>query len=151
MNEIVRSPERQTIWDVFGGFDSLFDDLARSRRLFASGDAGQAITPAVDVTETDHEYLVKAELPGVKKEDLDVSIHDGTLTINAETKYERDEKKEGRVIRRERRYGQYVRSMRLGQDVDTAGVKADYRDGVLNLSLPKREEVKPKRVEVKIS
>ena len=89
MNELVRKPERQTVWDVFSDFDGFFGDLARPR--FAPSE-GNAMAPAVDVTETDHEYLVKAELPGIKKEDLNVSVQDGVLTINAESKYEHEEK-----------------------------------------------------------
>jgi HSP20 family protein len=72
------------------------------------------------------------------------------LTINAETKYEDEAKKEGRLIRQERRYGKFVRSMRLGDSVDVSKVKAEYKDGVLSLVLPKAEEVRPKRIDVKV-
>jgi HSP20 family protein len=151
MNEIVRhSPGPQTIWDVFNDFDGFFNDFWPTRRI-AETSNGAALIPAVDVSETEHEYLVKAELPGVKKEDLDVTIQDGVLTLHAESKYEDEEKKDGRVIRQERRYGRFVRSMRLGNGVDPSKVQAEYKDGILNLRLPKLEEVKPKKVDVKIS
>lgn len=147
MNEIVRAPERQSVWDVFNDLDSMFEGFLRpTRRNYEGG----ALTPAMDVTETDHEYLVKAELPGIKKEDMDISIQDGVLTINAETRYENEQKEHGRIIRQERRYGNFVRSMRLGNEVDKDKVKAEYKDGVLVLSLPKAEAVKPKKIEVSV-
>lgn len=149
MNEILRRPEGQTIWDVFNDFDGFFDDALRPRRVYGRAEGG-ALMPPVDVTETEHEYLVKAEMPGVNKDDLDVSIRDGVLTINAESKYEQRDKEEGRIIRQERRYGKYVRTMRLGKNVDASKVQAEYKDGVLYLNLPKVEEVKPKRIDVTV-
>ena len=152
MNEIVRRPEGQTIWDVFNDFDGFFDDFVRPRRgQGAVATGGGALVPPMDVTETEHEYLVKAELPGVNKDDLDISIHDGVLTINAESRYEKKAEEEGRVLRQERRYGKYVRTMRLGKDIDASKVEAEYKDGVLSLTLPKVEQVKPKKIEVAVS
>jgi HSP20 family protein len=152
MNELAGIPESRSLRGAFDDFDSLFDGFwrpARAARL-SRGNTG-AFAPALDVTETENEYRVRADLPGVKKEDLDISVQDGVLTINAETRYEDEEKKEGRVIRQERRYGKFVRSMRLGDSVDTGKIKADYKDGVLNLVLPKTDEVRPKRIDVKVS
>ena len=82
---------------------------------------------------------------------MNVNVQDGVLTINAETRYEDEEKKDGRVIRQERRYGKYSRAMRLGKDVDSSGVKAEYKDGVLELTLPKLEEVKPKKIAITVN
>ncbi len=145
MNQLVRAPERHSVWDVFNDLDNVFEGLLRpTRRNFDGG----SLVPAMDVSETDHEYLVKAELPGVKKDDLEVSIQDGVLTVNAETKYENGQKENGRTIRQERRYGKYVRSMRLGSEIDKEKVEAEYKDGVLSLRLPKAEAVKPKKIEV---
>ena len=147
MNEIVRAPERQSVWDVFNDLDSMFEGLLRpTRRTYQGG----GLVPAIDVSETDHEYLVKAELPGIKREDLDVTIQDGVLTINAESSYENEHKEDGRIIRQERRYGKFVRSMRLGEEVDKEKVQAEYKDGVLSLKLPKAEAVKPKKIEVNV-
>ncbi len=84
----------------------------------------------------------------MKKEDINVTLQDGVLTINAESKVESEEKKEGRVIRQERRFGRYVRSMRLGGAVDESKVQANYKDGVLELVLPKAEEIKPRQISV---
>ena len=94
---------------------------------------------------------MRAELPGIKKEDLDVSINEGILTINAESRFEHEDKEKGRVIRQERRYGKYVRSMRLGGEVDEDNVAADYSDGVLTLTLPKADKVKPKKIAVNVN
>ncbi|MGE4660247.1 MAG: Hsp20 family protein, partial [Arenicellales bacterium] len=95
--------------------------------------------------------LVKAELPGVAREDLNVTINDGVLTINAEREEEKKDEKDGRVIRQERYYGKFIRSLRLGSDIDEGRIEAQYENGVLNLSLPKTAEVKPRKVDVKIS
>ena len=150
MNDITRHPSRNLGWGVFSDdFDNLFEGFFRPSRALAEV-AGKGLAPAMDVVEHDNEYVVRAELPGVRKEDIDVTLQDGMLTINAETKAETEEKKGGRVIRQERRYGKYVRSMRLGTQVDESKVKASYKDGVLELVLPKAEEVKPKKINVDV-
>lgn len=152
MNEMTRLPENRSLWGVYDEFDNLFDDFwrpARARR--AGGETGGAFAPALDVTETDDEYRVRTDLPGVKKEDLDISIQDGVLTINAETRFEDEKKDAGRLIRQERRYGKFVRSMRLGDAVNVDKIKAEYQDGVLNLVLPKAEQVRPKRIDVQVN
>lgn len=152
MNEMTRTPENRSLWGVFNDFDNLLDDFWRpARALRTGGEAGGAFAPALDVTETDNEYRIRADLPGVKKDDLNISIQDGVLTINAETRYEDENSNNGRLIRQERRYGKFVRSMRLGDAVDVDKVKADYKDGVLNLVLPKSEQVRPKRIDVQVS
>ncbi len=150
MNSIVKRSDRLPGWDLFNDLDRFFDGFIRTPRNWEGAGSG-AIVPAIDVTETESEYHVKAELPGVSKDDLDVSIQDGVLSINAETKYEKEEKKEGRIVRQERQYGKIVRSMRLGDDVDTENVKADYKDGVLSLTLPKLASVQPKKIDVSVS
>ena len=106
--------------------------------------------PAIDVSEKEGFYLVKAELPGVARENLDVTINDGVLTINAESKEEKKDERDDRVIRQERYYGKFVRSLRLGSDIDEGRIEAQYEDGVLKLSLPKTAEVKPRKVDIKV-
>lgn len=150
MTELVNVNERRPLWGEFNDFDDLFAGFFGPRRLSRPVDGG-GLVPAIDVVENDNEYLIKAEIPGVKKEDLNVSVQDGMLTINAESRYEDEQKKDGRLIRQERRYGKYVRSMRLGKDVDSSKVKAEYRDGILELKLPKVEEVKPKKIAIDIN
>ena len=147
MNELVRKPERQALRGIFGNdFDRLFDGFFRPVQGYAEG-AG-SFTPAIDLVEKDDRYLVTAELPGIGRDDIDVTVKDGVLTINAERKAETEEKKDGRVIRQERRYGKFVRSMSLGNHVDEGKVTAEYKDGVLELVLPKAEAAQPKRITV---
>jgi HSP20 family protein len=146
MNEMTRKTERRSPWGLFHDMDDAFDDFWRPARR---GDGG-AFAPAVDISESENEYHVRADLPGVKKEDLDISIQDGVLTINAETSQEKKEEKEGRVIRQERRFGKFVRSMQLGDAVDLDNIKANYQDGVLDLVLPKAEKVKPRKIDVQV-
>ena len=106
--------------------------------------------PAVDIQETDKEYAVKADLPEVKKEDIKIELADGVLTIEGERKKEKEEngKKFHRV---ERQYGQFVRRFVLPNEVDAAKVKAEFKDGVLNVQLPKSANGKGKSVEIKVA
>ncbi len=102
----------------------------------------------VDVYETDEDVVVKASLPGVTPEEVEISVSDNTLTIQAETKQE-EEKKEPHYYRHERRYGSFRRSLRLPVEVDVEKAEAVFEQGVLNLRLPKVAEVRPKTIEVK--
>lgn len=152
MNEIRKTqPSREVGKSLFGDdFDNLFEGFFRPMRLTTPFNWDDTHAPAIDVTENGESYIVKADLPGIKKEDINVTVHDGILTISAETKSE-DEKKEGdKVIRRERRYGKYSRSMSLGQQVDEDNVKAAYKDGVLELLLPKKSEAKRQKITVDV-
>jgi HSP20 family protein len=106
--------------------------------------------PLMDVSETETAFLIKAEMPGIKKEDIDVSLKDGMLTISGETKEETEEKEEGKVIRQERRYGTYVRSMSIGANVDGEHIEANYDNGVLELTLPKVALEETRKIKVDI-
>jgi HSP20 family protein len=101
----------------------------------------------LDVVEQEDQYLVKASLPGIKPEDIDITYNKGVLTIKAELK-EENEKAEGQYHLRERRSGTFVRSISLPGSVKGDEIQADYNDGVLELRLPKSEEVKPKRIAI---
>lgn len=102
----------------------------------------------LDLSETDGAYAVKAEIPGVKKEDIDVRIDGNQLTISAEVKQDKEENKDGRVLRCERRYGYASRSVLLGSDVDQAAADAKYSNGVLELALPKNAPAAGRRLTV---
>lgn len=106
-------------------------------------------TPAVDVIEDKDRLTVKAELPGFRREDIDVSLHENNLTICGERKYE-DEKQEGEMFRSERFYGKFQRTVPLPFMVETSDVKATYRDGVLSVTLPKSEKARGKQIEVAV-
>jgi HSP20 family protein len=105
--------------------------------------------PSVDVSETNGEYQIKAEIPDVKKEDVKVTLEDGVLTIQGERKQEKEDK--GKKYHRvERTYGSFVRSFTLPDLVDEEKVKAEFKDGILKLQLPKSEKARPKAIEVKV-
>ena len=106
--------------------------------------------PSVDISETDTAYLVKAEIPGVNKEDVKIIIQDGMLTISGERKQEKEEK--GKKFHRiERSYGSFARSFRVPGDADEDSVKAEFKDGMLNIALAKSEKAKPRSIEVSVS
>jgi HSP20 family protein len=107
-------------------------------------------SPLVDITEDDKEYLIKADLPEVKKEDVKLTVQDDVMSISGERKYEKEEK--GKKYHRiERAYGSFMRSFTLPEDADGSKVSAEYKDGVLKVHLPKSEKAKPKSIEVKVS
>lgn len=106
-------------------------------------------TPSADISETETAYLIKAEIPGVNREDVSVTVEDGVLTIQGERKAEKEET--GRKFHRiERSYGSFVRSFRLPQGVDDTAAKAEFKDGMLNITLPKSEQAKPRAVSIKV-
>lgn len=103
---------------------------------------------ALDVTENDDAYIVEASVPGVKADDIDISLHDDVLTISAETNYENNVEN-ARAVIRERRYGKFSRSIRFPLAVDADSIDAEYVNGVLRLTVPKAPETKPRRIAVK--
>jgi HSP20 family protein len=105
--------------------------------------------PSCDIYETDKEIVVKAELPGLKKEDVFVSLENNVLMIRGERKFEEDVKREN-YHRVERTYGEFLRSFTLPTFIDANKILAEFKDGLLMVTLPKREEAKPKQIEVKI-
>jgi len=143
-------------WDPFRELEDMSERLNRvfSRpSLRNSGKENLTVAdwmPTVDISETDGEYLIKAELPEVKKEDVKVTVENGVLTLQGERRQEKEEKGK-RFHRVERLYGSFVRSFSLPESVDESGVKAEYTEGVLNLHLPKSEKVKPKAIDVKVA
>ena len=110
----------------------------------------KAWAPAVDIYDNNSNLVIKADLPGMAQKDIDVSVEDDVLRIKGEKKKEHEEKKDD-YFRLERSYGYFERSFALPTNVDAAKVKATYKDGVLELTLPKREEAKPKQIKVDIN
>jgi HSP20 family protein len=107
-------------------------------------------TPAVDIYEVDNALVLKAELPGMRREDIDVSVENDTLTIKGERKLDHEVKQES-FHRVERAYGQFVRSFALPNTVDAAKIGAEYKNGVLKVTLPVREEAKPRTINVEVA
>jgi HSP20 family protein len=148
-----------TRWDPFRELEDMNERLNRVFGRSALATAPAATTqglfsfdwaPSVDIAETADAFEIKAELPDVKKEDVKVSVEDGELRISGERKRDKDEK--GKKFHRiERSYGSFMRSFALPPNVDDTKLAAEYKDGVLNVRLPKTEQVKPKAIAVKVS
>ena len=134
---------RSNLFDM----DRFFND---SWPQAADPQAGAFFAPRVDIKEIDDHYEITAELPGVAKEDIHVHVKDGILTLEAETTQEDKEEKEGKIIRQERRYGKFMRSFNLGNDVEEADIKASFTDGVLRLEAPKLVEKAVERRRISI-
>jgi len=123
-------------------FDEAFDRT--------SGEANLTTwAPAVDIYETEHNLVVKADLPDIKPDDLDIRVENNILTIRGERKFEK-KVDEDNYLRVERSYGSFSRSFSLANTVNVEAIQADYKNGVLTLSIPKREEAKPKQIKVRV-
>ena len=135
----------------FDSFQQLVDNFfGRSSGGFPAFANEGFNMPATDISENDTEYTISAELPGIKKEDIDVSLHDGVLSIEAHSKSEHEEKGD-KQIRSERRYGKFVRRFTLGDNADESAVQAKFEDGVLKLVVKKStppETPKPKAIPI---
>jgi len=155
MNGLIRwQHPRMARWPGFGGLsdlreeiDRLFEaplaELARTSQILSGW------TPALDVFENRDNLVVKAELPGMKKEDIEVSLHEGCLSISGERKSE-ESHKESQAYRSERFVGRFQRTVTLPSPVAADKIKAQYKDGVLTITLPKTEEAKPKHIDVNV-
>ena len=144
-------------WDPFVELEDVSKQLNRifgklpartepSRELLAMADWA----PNVDITETDTAYVIKGEIPGVNKEDVKVNIEDGMITMSGDRKQEKEEK--GKKFHRiERSYGSFMRSFRLPDNVDESAVKAEFKDGMLNVTLPKSTQAKNKAINVSVT
>jgi HSP20 family protein len=129
--------------------DRLFEDaFVRPRNMLAAGGEGSVATLALDIHETDSDLVVSASVPGVQPEDLDISVEGDLLTIKGESKSD-SEVKEENYIRRERRYGSFYRQVQLPKQVKTDGAEATFENGVLKLTLPKSEEARERKIQVK--
>lgn len=104
----------------------------------------------MDITEDEKEYLIKAELPDMKKEDVRLTVENEVLAMSGERKFEQEEQGK-KYHRTERAYGSFVRSFSLPEDADRSKVTADYKDGVLHVHLPKSQKAKPKAIEIKVA
>ena len=125
----------------------LFQDSVN--RLFAEPNARPWV-PAVDIQETDHELIFKADVPDVEMKNIDVRMENGTLTLRGERKFEA-KSGEGGWHRVERSYGSFERAFAVADSVNPEGVKADYKNGVLTVTLPKKEVAKPRQIKVEVS
>ena len=148
MNIVKWNPFRE-LEEIHTRLNRVFNE-APPRRTEGDGVFFAEWAPAVDIQETDKEYLIKAELPEVKKENVKVEMLDGVLTIEGERTQEKEEKGK-KFHKTERSYGKFVRQFALPAEVDAAKVQAEYKDGVLNVHLPKTAVAKPSAVNVKVA
>lgn len=142
-------------WSPFREFEDLFDRYNRvfSRGAPASGESESSPVvqwrPAANISETDREYLIKAELPEVEKKDVEVTVHEGVITIRGERRFERTDDSE-RQHRVESFYGSFARSFSLPQDADESKIYAESKDGVLKVHIPKLAATRPKPIEIQV-
>jgi HSP20 family protein len=142
-----------TPFSPFRGVTSLQDQINRLfNETFERSSEGANLTtwaPAVDIYETEQNLVVKADLPDIKPEELDIRVENNILTIRGERKFEK-KVEENNYLRVERAYGSFSRSFSLANTVNTEAIQADYQNGVLTLNIPKREEAKPKQIKVRV-
>src|SRR5579872_5534987 len=155
MNSLARWHRPDLGWPGFGQLHSLRDEIDRLfdaplAELTRTSQLLSGWTPAFDVYEDKDNVYVRAELPGMNKEDIDLSLHNGSLSISGERKSE-EKFKEAEVYRAERFFGRFQRTVTLPTPVAVDKIKAQYKDGILSVSLPKAEEAKPKHIDVAVS
>jgi HSP20 family protein len=138
-----------TRWDPFVDFARLSKDMFRYPEPF-NGESANRFVPAVDVTEEKDSFLVTAELPGLKAEDIQINVEKNVLTLSGERKLEQKEQKEG-YVRLERSYGAFTRSFVLPETADGEKVDANLADGLLKVRIPKRPSAQPRKITVKAS
>ncbi|MBW1897704.1 MAG: Hsp20/alpha crystallin family protein [Deltaproteobacteria bacterium] len=141
-------------WNPFGRnvrvrnqIDSFFDEFFHTALCIDEGMAANAWNPAVDVYENKEDIVIKVELPGVEKKDIKVDVNDGILTLKGERNNEKEVKEEA-FYRRESVYGKFERSFKLPDGTDFDKIKADFKDGILKVSVPKTEEKLPKQITI---
>ena len=141
-------------WDPHRNLSSLQGQFSRvfESSFPSQGDESALTTwtPLVDIYETEHELVVKADLPDVKPEELDIRVENNILTIRGERKFEK-KVEEGNYLRVERSYGSFRRSFALANTVNTEAIKAEYKNGVLTVRIPLREEAKPRQIKVDVA
>ena len=157
MNPLTRWETFKTHWHPIKELEEMEHRLASFfGRSPARSEGGKeemtvaAWVPLVDITEDDKEYLIKAELPEVQKENVKLAVHDDVLTMTGERKYEKEETNK-KVHRIERAYGSFTRNFMLPEDADEGKVTADFKDGVLKVHVPKSQKAKPQSTEIRIT
>lgn len=142
---ISTNPLRE-LFELQRGINQLFDESFGTPREEV---ASRAWTPAVDVYEDEDSFLIKVELPEINREDVKVNLNENTLSISGERRVENEDKRDN-YHRVERSYGQFYRSFTLPPNVNAEGINAQFKEGVLRLTLPKKEEAKPRQIDVKV-
>lgn len=140
-------------WEPFGAMDDMFTRFPslfeRWARLSGSGEKSVGWSPSVDISETDQEYLIRASLPAVRKEDVNVTVEDGMLTLSGERRQE-EEQKDEKFHKIESFYGSFSRSFSIPEGTDTAAIRAESKDGVLTIHVPKTKAEARKPTTIKV-
>jgi HSP20 family protein len=145
---LVRWDPAREIDGLQSDMNRLFDTFFQTRGAGASSARGpQRWIPAMDLTESEHEYVLRADLPGLSSEDVDIEVKDNVLTISGERNSEHDDRGEG-FYRMERHFGRFSRSLDLPSGIDADSVAASFANGVLEVRIPKPEEAKPRKVQI---
>ena len=149
---LIRWSPRRDLWDSFASLAEIQDEMNRlfDTSLRRHGGFDGAFNPSIDVVVGKDNVVVKADLPGMSKDDVTVSLQENYLTIKGDKKHE-FEQKETNYFVSERAYGSFIRTIELPTAVDAKKIEARFKDGVLEVTLPKTEEAKPKQIEVKVS
>lgn len=137
---------RDSVFDVDKFFDNFFTPASYARR----GGESSFFSPAVDIHDNGNDYSIQVDLPGVKKEDVNVQVHDGVLTIEASHSESNEEKKDGKVVLKERRTGKFMRSFSLGSEIHEEDINAKFNDGVLSVTVPKLREKAPAKKQIAV-
>jgi HSP20 family protein len=148
-NHIVQWTPFHELEQMHARLTSLFED-GRNHRNGRNSAQADAWAPTVDIIENDSAYLVSAELPGVRKEDIHITLEDGVLSITGERKQEQTEKTR-KFHRIERSYGAFTRNFRLPENIDAEKIEARFRDGVLAVAVAKSETARPRHIEVRVN
>ena len=140
-------------WEPFGGMDEMFGRFPtmfeRWARLAGGGERGVEWSPSADISETDQEYLIRASLPAVKKEDVTVTVEDGMLTLSGQRR-QQDERKDEKFHKVESFYGSFSRSFSLPEGTDPSAIRAESKDGVLTIHVPKTKPETKKPTTIKV-
>ena len=148
MTSLIRFTPRHDMRRLQREFDHLFESFFPTRPATDEALESAVWAPRTDLSETEDAYLIHLDLPGLKKDEVEISVHDGTLSVSGERRQEETE--EGRTfVRVERSYGRFYRSFSLPQTINAEGIEATFEDGVLTIYVPKAEELKPRRIDIR--
>ncbi len=131
-------------------FDRMFEGVFLPTRPTAQQEGAQAASPRIDIEEKPDAFHIKADLPGLERDDIELTLQEGVLTLSATKEDEYTDKEGGEVVRRERYFGRYLRQIPLGKNIDEQQIRADFKNGVLNIKVPKREPESAERVRIEV-
>ena len=149
MTSLIRFTPRHDVRQLQREFDRLFESFFPTRPTNSDEALESAVwVPRADLAETEDAYFIHLDLPGLGKDDVEINIHDGTLSISGERRHEETEE-DRTFVRVERSYGRFYRAFTLPQTIDAQGIQATFEDGVLSIHVPKAEELKPRRIDIR--